>query len=42
MTAYARKLGSDAHAERFWLVLPAIHGAEAPARREELLAGVAS
>jgi LmbE family N-acetylglucosaminyl deacetylase len=42
ITAYARKLGSDAHAERFWLVLPAIHGAEAPARREELLAGVAS
>ena len=37
--AYTRKLGAAEHAERYWLVLPAIHGAEAPTRREELLAG---
>lgn len=37
--AYSRKLGAAEHAERYWLVLPAIHGAEEPARREELLAG---
>jgi LmbE family N-acetylglucosaminyl deacetylase len=37
--AYTRKLGGEELAERYWLVLPAIHGAEAPTRREDLLAG---
>jgi hypothetical protein len=42
IAAYSRRLGAAEHAERYWLVLPAIHGASPSTRREELLAGVAS
>jgi LmbE family N-acetylglucosaminyl deacetylase len=36
--AYAHKLGGAEHAERYWLLLPALPGAVEPARREEFVA----
>jgi LmbE family N-acetylglucosaminyl deacetylase len=36
--AYSRALGAVPHAERYWLVLPALPGAVEPARRDEMAA----
>jgi hypothetical protein len=41
-TAYARKLGSAEHAERYWLLLPNLPGATQPERRDELATAAAS